>query len=494
MSGWGNGRWRLVSLALCLFPAWAWAAQPEEPPAAMPAPFGPVVSAPLGGKGAASTIVVRRGTAAAGLTAPVKPLRLAINKTHEILLPQSMRDVVVGSPDVVDVVVRTPTQAYLVGRGVGQSDVTFFAQSGAVIGRVSVDVHIDSAGLQEVVEQVLPEERDIRVLGIGEALYLSGSVSSDAAAAQVRNLARRYVKDDASVVNLLKVAAESQVLLQVKVAEMQKTVLKELGIGLSGKLFGSGGASGVLATTGTTGLTQSSALFGSLTVSGISSLVSTFSGLERQGLIRTLVEPNLTAVSGETANLLAGGEFPIPISEANGQVTMQFKQFGVLLNFTPVVMDPGRISLKLQTEVSAIDKITAPVKLDNFEIPGLTVRRASSTVEMASGGSIMIAGLLQNDITATLSGLPGAQDIPILGALFRSNSFQRKETELVVIVSAYVVRPLERPQMALPSDGFAPSSDIDRILLGRLQDRYVKDAPARAVPPKLQGPYGYMVR
>jgi pilus assembly protein CpaC len=459
----------------------AWA---EEPPAPQAAPSIRVMSKPLPAPASTSRT----------MPAMVETQRMALHKTREIILPQPMRDVVVGNPDVVDVMVRTPTQAFLVGRGVGQSDVTFFAQNGAVLQRVAVDVHLDADGLRSVLEQLMPDERNLRVSGIGDSLYLSGSVSSDAVAAQIRTLARRYVKDDSAIVNLLKVSSESQVLLQVKVAEMQKTVLKELGVGLSGKAFAFGGVSSSLATTATTGLTQSTALFGSLTVSGISSLVSTFTGLERQGLIRTLVEPNLTAVSGETANLLAGGEFPIPISENNGQVTIEFKQFGVLLNFTPVVMDPGRISLKLQTEVSAIDKITAPVKLNNFEIPGLTVRRAASTVEMSSGGSIMIAGLLQNDITATLSGMPGAMDLPILGSLFRSNSFQRKETELVVIVSAYVVQPLDKPQMALPSDGFAPSSDIDRILLGRLQERYVKDVPAAAVPPKLQGPHGFVVR
>jgi len=467
----------LVALLAAWGPAWA-----EEPPAPVPAPSGKVTARPLapGGSRTAPNIA--------------ETARMALHKTREIILPQPMRDVVVGNPDVVDVMVRTPTQAFLVGRGVGQSDVTFFAQNGTVLQRVAVDVHLDADGLRSVLEQLMPDERNVRVSGIGDSLYLSGNVTSDAVAAQIRTLARRYVKDDASIVNLMKVSAESQVLLQVKVAEMQKTVLKELGVGLSGKAFGIDGVAGSLTTTATTGLTQSSALFGSLTVSGISSLVGTFSGLERQGLIRTLVEPNLTAVSGETANLLAGGEFPIPVSENNNQVTLEFKQFGVLLNFTPVVMDPGRISLKLQTEVSAIDKVTAPVKLNNFEIPGLTVRRASSTVEMSSGGSIMIAGLLQNDITATLSGMPGAMDLPILGSLFRSNSFQRKETELVVIVSAYVVQPLDKPQMALPSDGFAPSSDIDRILLGRLQERYVKSAPAAAVPPKLQGPHGFIVR
>lgn len=422
-------------------------------------------------------------------------IRLAVNKTRELILPRAIRDVQVGSPDVVDVMVRTPTQVYLIGRGAGQSDVTFFDHKGAVVQRVAVDVHLDADGLRAVLADVMPDERGLRVSGVGDSIYLSGTVRTDGAAAQARALARRFVKEDANVVTLLKVSSEQQVLLHVRVAEMQKTVLKELGVGLTTTTAGGIGGSlnSVLSTSGTVGLTQSAAtLFGTVTLSGIDSLVATFSALERQGLIKTLVEPNLTAVSGETANLLAGGEFPIPVAEENGRLTIEFKQFGVLLNFTPVVLDPGRISLKMQTEVSAIDRTTA-VTLASTSIPGLTVRRASSTVEMSSGGSIMIAGLLQNDITSTLSGLPGIMDVPILGALFKSSSFQRKETELVVIVSAYVVQPLEKPQLALPTDGFAPSSDLDRFLLNRLQDNYTSTRPAPATPVQLQGPVGYIV-
>jgi pilus assembly protein CpaC len=424
-----------------------------------------------------------------------EPMRLALNKTRELILPAAIRDIQVGNPDVVDVMVRTPTQVYLVGRGAGQSDVTFFDHRGAVIRRIAIDVHLDADGLRAVLADVMPDERNLRISGVGDSIYLSGSVKNDGTAAQVRALARRFVKADENVVTLLKVSSEQQVLMHVRVAEMQKTVLKELGVGVTAPATGglAGALNAAVTTTGTVGLTQSAAsLFGTVTLTGIESLVATFSALERQGLIKTLVEPNLTAVSGETANLLAGGEFPIPVAEENGKITIEFKQFGVLLNFTPVVLDPGRISLKMQTEVSAIDRTTA-VTLASTSIPGLTVRRASSTVEMSSGGSIMIAGLLQNDITSTLSGLPGIMDIPILGALFKSSSFQRKETELVVIVSAYVVQPLEKPQLALPTDGFAPSSDLDRFLFNRLQKTYTRSHPAPAVPAQLQGPVGYIV-
>lgn len=464
------------------------AAQPAEPPPPPAVPVAAVTASPL------PLVTPSRAIAATIVRTPTEAMRLTLNKTTSILLPAPVRDIVVGSPDVVDALVRTPNQVMLVARGVGQSDVTFFDGAGGVMRRIAVDVSIDADGLKAVLADVMPEETKIRVSGVGDSIYLGGTVKNDVAVNQARTLARRFVKDEGNVVNLLRVSAEQQVLLQVKVAEMQKTVLKELGIGLSGSILRSGDAAVNIGTNATVGLTQgASQLFGTVTVSGIGSLMGGMAALERQGLIRTLVEPNLTAVSGETANLLAGGEFPIPAAEDMGRITIVFKQFGVLLNFTPVVLDPGRISLKLNTEVSAIDR-TLTVRMASTEVPGLTVRRASSTVEMASGGSIMIAGLLQNDIASDLSGIPGAMDIPVLGALFKSSSFRRHESELVVVVSAFVVQPLEKPGLALPSDGFAPSSDLDRLLLNRLQETYLTAPSRAAVPPQLQGPVGYIVR
>ena len=463
-------------------------AAPPEPPLPLAAPRTPVDATPL------PVITPPKTISATIIRTPTEVLRLSLNKTTSIGLPGPLRDIVVGNPDVVDALVRGPNQVMLVARGVGQSDLTFFDKDGGVMRRIAVDVHVDAEGLKTVLGEVLPEETKIRVSGVGDSVYLAGTVSNDIAVTQARALARRFVKDDGNVVNLLRVSSEQQVILQVKVAEMQKTVLKELGIGLNGSILRSGSTVVDLATNATNGLTQgASQLFGTVSVSGIGSLMGGMAALERQGLIRTLVEPNLTAVSGETANLLAGGEFPIPAAEELGRISIVFKQFGVLLNFTPVVLDPGRISLKLNTEVSAIDR-SLTVRLSNTEIPGLTVRRASSTVEMASGGSIMIAGLLQNDIASDLSGLPGLMDVPILGALFKSSSFQRHESELVVMVSAYVVQPVEKPGLALPTDGFAPSSDLDRLLFNRLQETYLVRSPAPPVPAELRGPVGFIVR
>ncbi len=428
-----------------------------------------------------------------------EPLRVAINKSVELPLPAQVADIIVGSPDVADVVVRSPTLVFVVGRGPGQTNIIFRDRNGRTIRRIEVDVHIDSDALKDMLRQVLPDETGLQVAAVGDSILLSGTVRSDRAAATARTLARRFVKDEASVVNLLSVSGEQQVLLHVKVAEMQKSVLKELGVSDTlehmQKIPFLGSASlQSFTTTGSVGLTAASGAYGAMSVMGIGALANNFTLLEQQGLIKTLVEPNLTAVSGETANMLAGGEYPIPVSGANGSISIEFKQFGIALSFTPVVLDAGRISLKLQTEVSAIDNsITVPVG-NNVSVPGLSVRRAASVVELPSGGSIMIAGLLQNDMTQTMAGLPGIMDIPVLGSLFRSNSFQHNESELVVIVSTYAVQPISAAQMTLPTDGFAPSSDISRFLFGRLQDIYTRPHPTPEAPPALQGPIGYMVQ
>jgi len=361
---------------------------------------------------------------------------------------------------------------------------------------------LDSAAVQEALRQVLPDEHGIHVEAVNDSLYLSGTVKTDQVANTVKSLARRYVLQDANLVNLLKVSNDQQVLLKVKVAEIQRSVLKELGVGVSTgaiPLFGKGSnvkLSG--STSSTAGLISAAAstLYGSATVTGIGSLVTNLNLLENQGLIRTLVEPNLTAVSGETATMLAGGELPIPISQVNGAISVEFKPYGVLLGFTPTVLDPGRLSLKMTTEVSAIDTSNSTAISSTISVPAFKVRRAGSTVELPSGGSIMIAGLLQNDITTDVAGLPGLMDLPVLGALFRSNAFQRNETELVVILSAYVVQPVDKADsLTSPSDGFAPTSDLNRFLFGRLQETYTtRGNQAPVLPEQLKGPTGYILQ
>lgn len=454
---------RLAAL-MVLLPALASAQTVAEPPAPHAAPRARVQMAALP-------------------TPAVEPLRLALNKTFDLSLPGEIKDVMVGNPDVADVVVRSRTQIHVVGRGIGQTDITLMDRAGGVLRRLNVDVHVDHAALTEALRAVLPDETKLQASAVGDSVYLSGSVKSDSAAATARAIARRFVAADANLVNLLRVANDQQVLLHVKVAEVQKTVLKELGVGLNVSR-----SSGSLVTNAATGFIDKTNLFGAATITGIGALSANLQFLENQGLIKTLVEPNLTAVSGETANMVAGGEIPIPVSDSQGQISIEFKPFGVLLAFTPVVIDSGRLSLKMSTEVSALDTANRVAVSQNISVPAFKVRRAASTVELPSGGSIMIAGLLQNDISTTMAGMPGLMEVPVLGALFRSSAFQRNETELVIILSAYVVQPVEQPTLALPTDGFAPSSDLDRYLFGKLQDTYARHAGG-----ELQGPFGYVV-
>ena len=428
-------------------------------------------------------------------------LKVSVYKTEDVTLPTQINDVVVGNSDIADVMVRSPTQIYVVGRAVGATNIYLVDRAGQIVRRLDVIVGLDAQAVSTAVGLVLPDEHNIHIEAVNDSLYLTGTVRTDQAANTVKALARRYVTQDANLVNLLKVSNDQQVLLKVKVAEIQRSVMKELGVGVSTgtiPLFGKGAAQTLSGSTSSTvGLIDaaSSTLYGSATIKGIGSLVTNLNLLENQGLIRTLVEPNLTAVSGETATMLAGGELPIPISQINGAISVEFKPYGVLLGFTPMVLDPGRLSLKMTTEVSAIDTNNKTAISSTISVPAFKVRRAGSTVELPSGGSIMIAGLLQNDITSEIAGLPGLMDLPVLGSLFRSNAFQRNETELVVIVSAYVVQPVDRPDaMTTPSDGFAPSSDLNRFLFGRLQDTYTtrgKDAPV--IPEQLKGPIGYIM-
>ena len=500
----------LFVLALAWGAALPALAQTDAAPAVPPAAAPPPKVVPLAG--ATHRPVRLEADAPSG-----EALRVALNKTVQLTgMPAQAQDIIVGSSDIADVIVRSPTEVFVVGRGLGQTNIQFRDSHGRTIWRAEVDVHIDSDALREALAQVLPDETGLKVAAVGDSIYLSGTVRTEADAATARGLARRFVKEDANLVNLIRVVNEQQVLLRVKVAEIEKTALKELGVGQAVAPFRAGGVNiqanpiqpqtstytvsngaavytpNLWTTFGGGALSQPAEAFSALSL-GIGQLTSTLTMLESQNLVRTLEEPNLTAVSGETATMLAGGEFPVPVSVLNGQIAIEFKKFGVGLNFTPTVLDPGRISLKLQTEVSDVDK-SFNVAVGNLVVYGLKVRRAGSVVEMPSGGSIMIAGLLQNNIASVASGFPGLMDVPVLGQLFRSNSFQHDQSELVVIVSAFIVQPTSANQLTTGAEGFVPSSDLDRFLFDKLQEVYVHPHDLPHVPGQLQGPFGYVVQ
>jgi pilus assembly protein CpaC len=428
-------------------------------------------------------------------------MRLSLNKSRIIELTADARDVLVANPDIVDVVIKTPRQVFLLARSVGDTNVVFLDRNGQVIQKMDLHVQVDIETLRNTFTQILPGE-NIQAYSVGDNLFLSGSVRSDSAAASARAVARPFVSDDAKLINLLKVRSEQQIILKVRVAEIQKSVLKELGIDTSISTQDLNVGHMVLNafTSGTSGAVTSTAasLYSGTLVqrshSGRNTSPFSFAikALEKRGLIRTLAEPNLTAVSGETAKLLAGGEYPVPTADSNGSITVTYKPFGVGLSFTPVVLSNGRISLKLSSEVSALDSTLTVAVSNSISVKGLKVRRAESTVELPSGGSLMIAGLLQNDVTDQINGMPGLKDIPMLGALFRSTSFQRAESELVVTVSAYVVKPTSDAALALPTDGMAQASDIDNYLFGELHKIY-KGGRGQPPPFAIEGPFGYIL-
>jgi pilus assembly protein CpaC len=427
---------------------------------------------------------------------PNEVVSLTLNKTLELKLPSAVRDVIVGSPAVADVVVRSPTQLFLVGKSIGDTNVFLLDVDGKIIERFEVNVHPDTDSVKQTLATLLPGE-PIDVTGAGNAIVLSGSVSSDGVVQRANEVARRFVDEDAKIVNMLRIANEQQVMLRVRVSEVSKTAIKQLGIdwNLSNIALGNGAINAVL--PGATAITTPATIAGAATGLGpIGSLDVTLSMLEQQNLAKNLAEPNLVTVSGEVANILVGGETPIPTAQDNNSITVEFKPFGVALSFLPVVLDSGRISLKIGTEVSALD-VTNQVTLcaGCSPVSGLKVRRANSVVELPSGGSIMLGGLLANDITSGIAGIPGAMDLPILGQLFRSNQFQHNETELVITVTALLVKPVQPKLLSVPTDGFAPASDLDNYFLGHLQNIYVKQpVPTGHNAPALQGPIGYIIQ
>ena len=444
-------------------------------------------------------------------------LTLSLNKARIIELPRRARSVLVSNPLIADVIIRTPRQLYVLGQQIGDTNVFVLDDDGRQIVQLEIRVELDLTGLRKAFVDIMPSER-VEVTAVNANIVLTGTVRSSQAAENARLLARRFVDDDNNIINMLRIAADHQVMLRVRIAEMDRSVGKDLGfntqIGLRTGIFGKDGKTTGTAVSGfgannsfgnpnsigtLSGNSAGTAIVNLFLGEFFQTLQFTIDALESQGLVNTLTQPTLTAVSGENANLLVGGEFPVPISftVTEGGLPIQeieFKSFGILLTFTPVVLSSGTISLKLSTEVSSLDFSDGGGALDSIGgfIPALVVRRTETTVELPSGGGIVIGGLLQDDIRSAVEGFPGLKDVPVLGALFRSNSYQKGETELVVMVSAYLVKSVSEREFALPGDGFVAANDFDLYLLGRLHAVYAKTD----LPPSiesLQGPIGYIM-
>jgi pilus assembly protein CpaC len=466
-----------AALAACIAAAPARAAEPG----------------PTGAPGANGLQVV-------GSDANSRFVQIGVGKSVVIDLPRDIKDVLVAEPKFANAVVRSTRRAYLIGVAVGQTNIYFFDADGKQIAGFDVAVTRDLNGVRAMLQKLLPNS-DVRVDGVADGVMLSGSVANASESQQAFDVAGRLVGGAEKVVNNLTIRGRDQVMLKVTVAEVQRDVVKQLGIDLNGSL--SYGTS-VLNFNNSNPFT---ALPGPLvegnTITGsFKSVNATLRAMERAGVIRTLAEPNLTAISGESANFLAGGEFPVPGGYTCDPVTktcqlsIQFKKFGVGLNFTPVVLSEGRISLKVMTEVSELSNenaITLVQGTSTQTIPAIKTRRAETTVEIPSGGALAMAGMIQEQTKHAISGLPGLMNLPVLGTLFKSRDYVNRQTELMVIVTPYIARAVAQKDLSRPDDGFADPSDPAAVLLGRINKIYGAPGRPAGPAPEYRGKYGFIL-
>jgi pilus assembly protein CpaC len=497
-------------------------------------------------------------------------LVLPFGKSAIIDLPADARDILISNPAIADATVRTARRAYVIGRQLGQTNIFFFDAQGRQIANVEIRVEPDVEPLNDILARHSPDAQ-ITAEALNGSIILSGTSRSAAEADRARQLALQFLAtaggggsgtNEDRVVNLIQVQGSEQVLLRVRVVEMSRTLVRQLGINanydeminqlvgednfldiatangfsINGQILGGLAATGGVAenilrpnsyaypgnavdpsiTPGDAGVGGFQPgtggdpdTWGPARIEQSQRTDATIEAFERAGLLRVLAEPNLTAISGENARFLAGGEFPVPVNSDDGQISVEFKPFGVGLAFTPVVLSGGRISLKVATEVSeltsegAISTGDTPIRNDDgtttvirgINIPALQVRRAETTLEMSSGSSIVLAGLIQEHTRHALEGIPGVMNTPVIGSLFRSRDFINNETELVIIVTPYLVRPTSPDRLRTPGDGFRNPSEGESLLTGRLNSLY-RPSNAESGEPNnqgLQGPHGHVI-
>jgi pilus assembly protein CpaC len=482
-----------------------------------------------------------------------RQVTLGLNKSMIIELPREVREVMVSNPDKMDAVLQTSTRAYLIGKAPGEANIIFVDKDGRQVVTLEITVERDLSALSGLLNRLI-RGANIHVETVSGSVILTGTVQNAIDATRAGEIATQVIGVDPNapptttsssssavtpsgiagstnqststptaagqLINMLTVEGREQVLLKVSVVEMERNIVKQFGIDL-GTLINSGNfafaalsrlpfpistagggliapfipnsaggaAPGDLGTP--SGISPGVAGGGVQWLKGDNRVQTVLRALEQDGLLHTLAEPNLTAISGETANFLAGGEFPIPVAQQLGTISVEFKKFGIGLAFTPVVMSEGRISLKVSTEVSELSNQGAVV-LSNITIPALKVRRAETVVELPSGGSLVMAGLLSDQSKQALSGYPGLKNLPVLGTLFRSRDYLKNETELVVLVTPYVVTPVARAELAQPDDGFGWASDLNTDLIGQMNRVYGRH-PERAPVGRFDGDVGFIV-
>ena len=415
-------------------------------------------------------------------------LALGIGKSIVIDLPRDIKDVLVADPKIANAVVRSSQRAYIIGAAVGQTNIVFFDAAGQQIAAYDIAVKRDLNGLRAALKSTLPNA-DIQIEGIGDGVILTGSAANPIEAQQAGEPAARLAGGAEKVVNSIAVRGRDQVMLKVTVAEVARNIIKQLGIDLSGTLNYGTAVVNFNNSNPFTALGRPLVAGNAVTAAFGSSVSATLRAMAKAGVVRTLAEPNLTALSGQEAKFLAGGEYPIPVSSKDG-ISVEYKPFGVELNFTPTVVDGDLINLQINAAVSSIDTTTS-VTQSGFSVNAFKRRETSTTVEMRDGESFAIAGLLQDDFRDLNGQVPWLGDIPIIGALFRSAEYQRAQSELVIIVTPHLVTPTRGEALALPTDRVRIPTERELFLFGKTAGG--KGPAGEVARQDFSGSYGYVM-
>ena len=423
---------------------------------------------------------------AQGTLAPANDVTLSVGTGRMVRPTGQVAEVFVADENIADVHASTPSQIYIFGKAAGNTTVYATDRSGRVVYSANVRVGQNLGSVAQMLELAMPEA-DIIATPMNGMVLLTGTVAQPNDAAEAERLVKAFVGQNVEVVSRLRTATPQQVYLQVRIAEVSRTLARDIGTNLlsrdntGGFLFGIGRGNPGTITTVTQANDPSGLPIGSTSYTFNNPATSTTLGAagrllgmdllgtlnlgETTGQVVTLAEPTLVALSGESATFLAGGEFPVPIPQSLGTVTIEYKQYGVGLAFSPTVLENGRISIRVRPEVSELSA-TGSVRFNGFEIPSLTTRRVETTVELGSGQSFVIGGLMRNSNSNSIDRAPGLGNIPIIGALFRSTRYRREETELMIVVTPYLVRPVSANQIALPTDGYRNPDEASRLILG----------------------------
>ncbi|MEZ5851711.1 MAG: type II and III secretion system protein family protein [Hyphomicrobiaceae bacterium] len=429
-------------------------------------------------------------------------MSMGLNKAVIVELPVDAQDAIISHPGTLDASVLTARRVLIYAKAIGDANVFLLGRDGRKLALLDITVKRDLTDLSRMLKSLLPGSH-IKLQASGDGVVLSGTVATPADASRAAEVAAQYLKE-AKVVNLITAGSKEQVLLKITVAELQREAIRRIGMNLPSAVVKGGAftfakimqnglpvsaasiAGAVFAGATQAPIASGAALQGTANWNG-NSVTAMLESLERAGLSRTLAEPTLIAISGEAAKFHAGGEFPIPVSQQNNTISVSWKSFGVNVAFTPYVLSEKRISLKVAAEVSELSSQGA-VTLQAITIPAVQTRKAETVVEMPSGSALAMAGLLSDQTRRNIDGVPGLKDLPVLGTLFRSQDFKSNQSELVILVTPYVVRPTERNQLSRPDEGLVPPSPLRGLLLGQL-NRVYSQLPKDAAT----GDFGYII-